>query len=545
MDTSDFRKPRPDYPLYPQKGIWRPFTEAGFKPPKGRKGRKPKRGKVKPIPIPKPPKQPSVFTRTKIKQVEEDIKMRREEFRLQKDIAEETSRYRVAKKDREEARQISDIAQRARTEEMSDRLLRDQQGLFQELLERQRQDTQSQLEIGERRQGALAQQYQDFIKQVMSKRVLPEKEDIPLHFFQPIDPEAQEAEEDLGEGMRLVLSQPRAERREEFLQQTPPEGGGGGTVRVEPEPQPSPYAPKPKTPAQQFFQEQIKPPQTPTAPKPRGGVGQVTKPLSELEQFAQELGEVVQASPTLRETPAAEKAKLDPEKPYEEGEEAVGFGATPLTTGGRKRRGAVPEQEQITTPTPRGEPYPTPRETPTPTRVVIEEVEEETPRQIRGLLEQPQGEERDRTLFDLGKEWAEQRKAVKLSTNWEQLSATFLEGRPSSKSQFGELYLEVKEPMKGGRKGGVERTAGFYKVREMPAREGTGRPKGDDRDKKIIVQHVLGSGEASDDIGTINPYKEAASIGYKNPFQKGLEEGSIVFHQVQPQEEEEPPTEEV
>ena len=98
----------------------------------------------------------------------------------------------------------------------------------------------------------------------------------------------------------------------------------------------------------------------------------------------------------------------------------------------------------------------------------------------------------------------------------------------------------------------------------MPAREGTGRTT-DDRDKKIIVQRVLGSGEASDDIGTINPYKEVASIGYKNPFQKGLEEGSIVFHQVQPQkeradrdpitgavprrtkpqQEEEPPTEEV
>jgi len=44
---SDFRKPRPDYPIYPSAGYYRKKAQA-FKRPKGRKGRKPKGKKLVP-----------------------------------------------------------------------------------------------------------------------------------------------------------------------------------------------------------------------------------------------------------------------------------------------------------------------------------------------------------------------------------------------------------------------------------------------------------------------------------------------------------------
>ena len=39
---SDFRKPRPDYPLVPREALYRTERPTFFKRPKGRRGRKPK-----------------------------------------------------------------------------------------------------------------------------------------------------------------------------------------------------------------------------------------------------------------------------------------------------------------------------------------------------------------------------------------------------------------------------------------------------------------------------------------------------------------------
>ena len=46
MDTSEFRKPRPDFPIVPQSALLRQRVK-GFRVPKGRRGKKPrtKRGR--------------------------------------------------------------------------------------------------------------------------------------------------------------------------------------------------------------------------------------------------------------------------------------------------------------------------------------------------------------------------------------------------------------------------------------------------------------------------------------------------------------------
>ena len=191
MDTAEFRKPRPDFPIVPQSAIYRQGELVPFKVPKGRRGRKPKgkrgmakQGKV-PLPLRKPPKQRKL-EEAKIQQIKENVKFQRETLQLQKDIAQETIRYRTGKQEREQQRQAVRQIENRLVQRRHDRLIEEQAQVFQTLLDRQQQDTQSQFERAERREGRLQQDYQTFMREVLQSRGLPpqEEEEIDIRFFQ-------------------------------------------------------------------------------------------------------------------------------------------------------------------------------------------------------------------------------------------------------------------------------------------------------------------------------------------------------------------------
>ena len=190
MDTAEFRKPRPDFPIVPQSAIYRQGELVPFKVPKGRRGKKPKgkrgiprQGKV-PLPIRKPPKQRKL-EEAKIQQIKDNIKFQRETLQLQKDIAQETIRYRTRKQDREREQQAVRQIENRLVQRRHDRLIEEQAQVFQTLLDRQQQDTQSQFERAERREGRLQQDYQTFMREVLQSRGLPqEEEEIDIRFFQ-------------------------------------------------------------------------------------------------------------------------------------------------------------------------------------------------------------------------------------------------------------------------------------------------------------------------------------------------------------------------
>ena len=119
MDTSEFRKPRPDFPIVPQTAILRPRVK-GFKVPKGRKGKKP-RGKAvrteRGITALKPPNR---YQQARTQEIAENAKDRRERLRLERDIAKETTRYRVAKAEREQQQQAVRVIEGARERRRQD-----------------------------------------------------------------------------------------------------------------------------------------------------------------------------------------------------------------------------------------------------------------------------------------------------------------------------------------------------------------------------------------------------------------------------------------
>jgi hypothetical protein len=189
MDTAEFRKPRPDFPIVPQSAIYRQGELVPFRVPKGRRGKKPKgkRGSSKgavPLPIRKPPKQRKL-EEAKIEQIRENIKFQRETLQLQKDIADETIRYRTGKQERERQQQAVRQIENRLVQRRHDRLIEDQAQVFQTLLDRQRQDTQSQFERAERREGRLQDDYKTFMREVLQSRGLPqEEEEIDIRFFE-------------------------------------------------------------------------------------------------------------------------------------------------------------------------------------------------------------------------------------------------------------------------------------------------------------------------------------------------------------------------
>ena len=189
MSTAEFRKPRPDFPIVPQSAIFRTEKLVPFKVPKGRRGRKPKgkrgssKGKV-PLPIRKPPKQRKL-EEAKIEQIRQNIKFSRETLQLQKDIADETIRYRTGKQEREQQRQAVRQIENRLVQRRNDRLIEDQAQVFQTLLDRQQQDTQSQFERAERREGRLQDDYKVFMREILQSRGLPqEEEEIDIRFFE-------------------------------------------------------------------------------------------------------------------------------------------------------------------------------------------------------------------------------------------------------------------------------------------------------------------------------------------------------------------------
>tara|TARA_R110001592_G_scaffold58809_4_gene178029 strand:- start:2403 stop:4454 length:2052 start_codon:yes stop_codon:yes gene_type:complete len=169
MDTSEFRKPRPDFPIVPQSALLRQRVK-GFRVPKGRRGKKP-RGKAKRQKVLEVPPQPDRFKEAQIQEIRDNSKDRRERLRLEQEISRETIRYREVKADREERQRAVRVIEGRRVQARQDRLIQDQARHFTELLDR-----------GERRAGEVQAQYQEFIKQVLSQRNL-EYDEPDIQFF--------------------------------------------------------------------------------------------------------------------------------------------------------------------------------------------------------------------------------------------------------------------------------------------------------------------------------------------------------------------------
>ena len=169
MDTSEFRKPRPDFPIVPQSAILRPRVK-GFRVPKGRKGKKP-RGRTKTPQQPQAPPIPDRYKEAQIQEIRDSAKDRRERLRLEQEISRETIRYRERKAEREERQQAVRTIEGRRQQQLQDRLIQDQARHFTQLLE-----------YSERRAGEVQSQYQEFLKQVLSQRNI-DYEEPDIQFF--------------------------------------------------------------------------------------------------------------------------------------------------------------------------------------------------------------------------------------------------------------------------------------------------------------------------------------------------------------------------
>ena len=131
----DFRKPRPDDPILPLQALYQKPPKA-FKRPKGRRGRKPKgrplkpRGQDRKFNIIKKTDEARKGRELAIKQVkdkerrgEEDIKLRRDQLRLEDQSQQDTARFRAAQVQRATRTQLNQQA-------LEDRRQRDLQNIF-------------------------------------------------------------------------------------------------------------------------------------------------------------------------------------------------------------------------------------------------------------------------------------------------------------------------------------------------------------------------------------------------------------------------------
>ena len=170
MDTSEFRKPRPDFPIVPESAITRPRVK-GFKAPKGRKGKKP-RGKRTPTYQPTTLKPPNRYREARTQEIKENAKDRRERLRLEQEISREQIRYRERKVEQQRQQEAVRIIEGRRTQERQDRLIEDQARHFTAMIGQ-----------GERRAGEIQEQYKDFVKAIMSQRNLEYKpEEIKIRY---------------------------------------------------------------------------------------------------------------------------------------------------------------------------------------------------------------------------------------------------------------------------------------------------------------------------------------------------------------------------
>ena len=551
MDTSEFRKPRPDFPIVPQTAILRPRVK-GFKVPKGRKGKKP-RGKAvrteRGITALKPPNR---YQQARTQEIAENARDRRERLRLERDIAKETTRYRVAKAEREQQQQAVRVIEGARERRRQDRLIEDQARHFTELLDR-----------SERRSGEVQAQYQDFLQQVLSQRNLEYKEP-EIKFFKKAGGSLFEEEVELEEvgglrkpevvqpstavaqsfkasGLQLepevevpaaVKQSPRYRQRQRrgAVQAVPKEEGlGSPAARVlltAQEEQGGLGAESPRA----FFEAQIKTPRKIAEEGQklaREAQAQLDEPTPEVPKARTAAD--IRTSPTLaaiRATSAQHQEELRLELEEEtpkalEVFDVAGGGSvktrepppSPAETGLRRRRGGRQPQ-----------PEPEPAPAPEPAPVDEDELAREflaTARDRYGELQE--GQSQTLGQIEISDEYLRligaKETPVKFSTIEKQLGDKEI----PLKGQSQEFYLKIGE---GFERAGAGNQAGVYKLRNLPSAEGK------QKRTTMVLQSVFGSGKRGvgegvyEDIATLNPYKETAGV---NQFRKAEAEGKLRF----------------
>ena len=557
MDTSEFRKPRPDFPIVPQTAILRPRVK-GFKVPKGRKGKKP-RGKAvrteRGITALKPPNR---YQQARTQEIAENARDRRERLRLERDIAKETTRYRVAKAEREQQQQAVRVIEGARERRRQDRLIEDQARHFTELLDR-----------SERRSGEVQAQYQDFLQQVLSQRNLEYKEP-EIKFFKKAGGSLFEEEVELEEvgglrkpevvqpstavaqsfkasGLQLepevevpaaVKQSPRYRQRQRrgAVQAVPKEEGlGSPAARVlltAQEEQGGLGAESPRA----FFEAQIKTPRKIAEEGQklaREAQAQLDEPTPEVPKARTAAD--IRTSPTLaaiRATSAQHQEELrleleeDTPKALEVFDVAGGGSVktrepppSPAETGLRRRRGGRQPQ-----PEPEPAPAPEPQEQDEKAREFLA-----TARDRYGELQE--GKTQTLGQIEISDEYLRligaKETPVKFSTIEKQLGDKEI----PLKGQSQEFYLKIGE---GFERAGAGKQAGVYKLRNLPATaEAVGAVSGTTKQRKttMVLQSVFGSGKtgksgAYEDIATLNPYKETAGV---NQFRQAEAEGKLRF----------------
>ena len=556
MDTSEFRKPRPDFPIVPQTAILRPRVK-GFKVPKGRKGKKP-RGKAvrteRGITALKPPNR---YQQARTQEIAENARDRRERLRLERDIAKETTRYRVAKAEREQQQQAVRVIEGARERRRQDRLIEDQARHFTELLDR-----------SERRSGEVQAQYQDFLQQVLSQRNLEYKEP-EIKFFKKAGGSLFEEEVELEEvgglrkpevvqpspavaqsfkasGLQLepepevevpaaVAQSPRYRQRQRrgAVQAVPKEEGlGSPAARVlltAQEEQGGLGAESPRA----FFEAQIKTPRKIAEEGQklaREAQAQLDEPTPEVPQartpaVIQQRAQKIRTSPTLaaiRATSAQHQEELRLELEEETPKALEVFDVA----GG----GSVKTREPPPSPAPQPQPEPEPAPAPEP------QEQDEKAREFLATARDRYGELQEGKTQTLGQiEISDEflsltgakEKPVKFSTIEKQLGDKPIQ----LKGQSQEFYLKIGE---GFDTAGAGKQAGVYKLRNLPATaEAVGAVSGTTKQRKttMVLQSVFGSGKtgksgAYEDIATLNPYKETAGV---NQFRQAEAEGKLRF----------------
>ena len=546
MDTSEFRKPRPDFPIVPQTAILRPRVK-GFKVPKGRKGKKP-RGKAvrteRGITALKPPNR---YQQARTQEIAENARDRRERLRLERDIAKETTRYRVAKAEREQQQQAVRVIEGARERRRQDRLIEDQARHFTELLDR-----------SERRSGEVQAQYQDFLQQVLSQRNLEYKEP-EIKFFKKAGGSLFEEEVELEEvgglrkpevvqpstavaqsfkasGLQLepevevpaaVAQSPRYRQRQRrgAVQAVPKEEGlGSPAARVlltAQEEQGGLGAESPRA----FFEAQIKTPRKIAEEGQklaREAQAQLDEPTPEVPKARTAAD--IRTSPTLaaiRATSAQHQEELRLEL---EEETPKALDVFDVAGGGSVRKPP---------PSPAPQPQPEPEPAPAPEPQEQDEKAREflaTARDRYGELQE--GKTQTLGQIEISDEFLSltgaKEKPVKFSTIEKQLGDKPIQ----LKGQSQEFYLKIGE---GFDTAGAGKQAGVYKLRNLPATaEAVGAVSGTTKQRKttMVLQSVFGSGKRGvgegvyEDIATLNPYKETAGV---NQFRKAEAEGKLRF----------------
>ena len=539
MDTSEFRKPRPDFPIVPQTAILRPRVK-GFKVPKGRKGKKP-RGKAvrteRGITALKPPNR---YQQARTQEIAENARDRRERLRLERDIAKETTRYRVAKAEREQQQQAVRVIEGARERRRQDRLIEDQARHFTELLDR-----------SERRSGEVQAQYQDFLQQVLSQRNLEYKEP-EIKFFKKAGGSLFEEEVELEEvgglrkpevvqpstavaqsfkasGLQLepevevpaaVKQSPRYRQRQRrgAVQAVPKEEGlGSPAARVlltAQEEQGGLGAESPRA----FFEAQIKTPRKIAEEGQklaREAQAQLDEPTPEVPKARTAAD--IRTSPTLaaiRATSAQHQEELRLELEEETPKALEVFDVA----GG----GSVKTREPPPSPAPQPQPEPEPAPAPEP------QEQDEKAREFLATARDRYGELQEGQSQTLGQiEISDEylrligakETPVKFSTIEKQLGDKEI----PLKGQSQEFYLKIGE---GFERAGAGKPAGVYKLRNLPSAEGK------QKRTTMVLQSVFGSGKRGvgegvyEDIATLNPYKETAGV---NQFRQAEAEGKLRF----------------